>query len=75
VGTEEGARLLGVQLGFLERGEVSAPSGEPVERHVHEVEATERHAEVGKSGECRLLRRPVETVRPVGDEFAQIGQA
>jgi hypothetical protein len=37
-------------------------------------EAAERDAEVGESGECRFLGRPVEFVGPVGDEFAQIGE-
>ena len=43
---------------------------------VHEVdpEAIEADAEVGEPGERRLLRRPVEVVRPVGDELAQVGE-
>ena len=41
---------------------------------VHEVdpEPAERDAEAGEPGERRLLRRPVEPVRPVGDELAQV---
>jgi len=43
---------------------------------VHEVDrqAAERDAEAGEPGERRLLRRPVEPVRPVGDELAEVGQ-
>ncbi len=43
---------------------------------VHEVdpEAIEADAEVGEPGERRLLRRPVEAVRPIGDELAQVGE-
>jgi hypothetical protein len=41
---------------------------------VHEVdpEAAERDTEAGEPGERRLLRRPVEPVRPVGDELAEV---
>ena len=37
-------------------------------------EAIEADAEVGEPGERRLLRRPVEAVRPVGDQLAQVGE-
>ena len=43
---------------------------------VHEVDlqAAEPDAEAGEPGQRRLLRRPVEPVRPVGDELAEVGQ-
>jgi len=43
---------------------------------VHEVDpqVPERDAEAGKPGQRRLLRRPVEPVRPVGDELAEVAE-
>ena len=43
---------------------------------VHEVdpEAAERDPEAGKPGERRLLGRPVELVRPVGDQLAKVAE-
>ncbi len=41
---------------------------------VHEVDlqATQPDAEAGEPGERRLLRRPLEPLRPVGDELAEV---
>ena len=43
---------------------------------VHEVDpqVSERDAKAGEPGERRLLRRPVEPVRPVGDELAEVAE-
>ena len=43
---------------------------------VHEVdpEAAELDAEAGEPGQRRLLGRPVEPVRPVGDELAEVAE-
>jgi len=49
-------------------------SGRPGGSDVNEVdpEATERGAEAPEPGERRLLHRPVEALRPVGDELAEV---
>ena len=47
--------------------------GGPDVREV-DAQAAEPDAEAGQPGERRLLRRPVEPVRPVGDELTEVAQ-